>query len=61
MIAQEGKNTIFFMMANTDHLPRTFKSNFNPKTFFRISNLRDAPALGAGISAWKTIMKKNNA
>ena len=61
IIRQELENTIFFMMANTDHLPRTFKSNFNPKTFFRISNLRDAPALGAGISAWKTFMKKNNA
>ena len=61
IIWQELENTIFFMMANTDHLPRTFKSNFNPKTFFRISNLRDAPALGAGISAWKTFMKKNNA
>ena len=61
IIWQELENTLSLMVANTDHLPRTFKLNFNPKTFFRISNLRDAPALGAGISAWNIFIKNANA
>ena len=61
IIWQELESTFSLMIENTDHLPETFKSSFNPKTFFRISNLRDAPALGAGISAWNTFIKDANA